>query len=130
LSARLNQTPRGFPQKSQFVGSLVGAADFPVPDVFPVIPVPAYLAEPNNLALAVPGGEARSAGCTAVTWPPQGVVKVIPRTEGPPARQASVGDGCVEVPVVHGGPMNGTRRVARKARQEKARLKRERKARK
>jgi len=55
---------------SQFVGSSVGGADFPrrslvllasdpVPGFFPVIPVPAYLVEPNNLALAVP--EARSA---------------------------------------------------------------------
>ena len=41
--------------------SLVLLASDPVPDLFPVIPVPAYLAEPNNLALAVPGGEARSA---------------------------------------------------------------------
>jgi len=39
--------------------SLVLLASDPVPDPFPVIPVPAYLAEPNNLALAVPGGEAR-----------------------------------------------------------------------
>jgi len=58
------------------------------------------------------------------------VVNMIPRIGGPPARQAPVGDWWVEVPVVYRGPMNGTRRVARKARQEKARLRRERKARK
>jgi len=58
------------------------------------------------------------------------VVNVIPRIEGPPARQAPVGDWWVEVPVVYEGPMKGTRRAARKARQEKARLARERKARK
>ncbi len=58
------------------------------------------------------------------------VVNVIPQLGESPARQAPVGDWWVEVPVVYGGPMKGTRRLARKARQEKARLTRERKARK
>ena len=65
-----------------------------VPDLSPVMTVPAYLAEPNNLALAVPVGGARRAGLTAVTWPPQGG-----RQHDPPnrrtARTAGAGRGLV-----------------------------------
>jgi len=60
LSARLNHIPRRFPQELQWVGSLAGAADSPrrswvllasdsVPDLFPFMPVTAYLTETNNL---------------------------------------------------------------------------------
>ena len=34
---------------------MVLSASDPVPDLFPVMPVPAYITELNNLALAVPG---------------------------------------------------------------------------